>query len=438
MPAHRQVVITGLGVVSPLGNSKQALWEALCSGRSGVVRLDDWFPTAGRVGAPAQFSGSIDDFGPLEPELKKAIRKGLKLMCRECQMGVAAAQLALADAGLRPGTYDPDRCGVVFGADYMLSEQYDLVPAYQACISREEGFDFSRWAHQGMPQLSPLWLLKYLPNMPASHVAIYNDLRGPNNSLTLREASANLAVGEAFRTIVRGHAECMVAGATGSRIHPMRALHAVIQEEVAADGSDPAGACRPFDLHRQGMVLGEGAAAVVLEERCAAIQRGATIYARVAGMGSSHVSARNGVARRSQALTHALAAALREADLAPELLGHVQAHGLATHSCDIEEYGALERVLGRAVQRIPVTAAKSYFGNLGAASGLVELVAGVLALLEGRLFPILNYATPDPACPIAAVRPGTQADPGRSFANLSVTPQGQASCLVVCRDDGGQ
>jgi len=433
VPADRQVVITGLGVVSPLGNSTQALWEALCSGRSGVARMEDWFPAPGKLGAPAQFNGSIEEFGPLAPELKKAIRKGLKLMCRECQMGVAAAQLALADAGLRPGIYEPERCGVVFGADYMLSEQYDLVPAYQACIDAKQGFDFSRWATHGMKQLSPLWLLKYLPNMPASHVAIYNDLRGPNNSLTLREASANLAVGEAFRTIVRGHAECMLAGATGSRLHPMRALHAVIQEEVAADCTEPSTACKPFDLHRQGMVLGEGAAAVVLEERQAALARGATIYARVAGMGSSHVSSRNGVARRRDALAHALSAALREAEVAPERLGHIQAHGLGTQSCDIEESQALHRVLGPAAQRIPVTAAKSYFGNLGAASGLVELIAGVLAMAKGNLFPILNYTTPDPECPIAAVRFGTLADPGHSFATLSVTPQGQASCVIVCR-----
>lgn len=434
MPADRQVVITGLGVVSPLGKSTQALWQGLCSGRSGVVRMPEWFPAPGKLGAPAEFSGSIEDFGPLEPELKKAVRKGLKLMCRECQMGVAAAQLALADAGLRPGTYEAERCGVVFGADYMLSEQCDLVPAYQACIAHEQEFAFSRWATEGMPQLSPLWLLKYLPNMPASHVAIYNDLRGPNNSLTLREASANLAVGEAFRTIVRGHAECMVAGATGSRLHPMRALHAVLQEEVAADGVEPAAACRPFDLHRQGMVLGEGAAAVVLEERSAALARGATIYARVAGLGSAHCAAANRVARRGEALAHALTAALREADLPPDRLGHIQAHGLATRSCDVEESRALAHVLGPAVEHVPVTAAKSYFGNLGAACGLVELVAGVLALVNGALFPILNYATPDPECPIAAVRPGTQADPGHSFANLSVTPQGQASCLVVCRE----
>ncbi len=120
-------------------------------------------------------------------------------------------------------------------------------------------FDFSRWAAEGMPQVTPLWLLKYLPNMPASHVAIYNDLRGPNNSVTLREASANAAVGEAFRTIVRGSADVMVAGATGTRVHPMKMVHSVTQEEVAADGVEPARASRPFDLNRSGMVLGEGA-----------------------------------------------------------------------------------------------------------------------------------------------------------------------------------
>jgi 3-oxoacyl-[acyl-carrier-protein] synthase II len=280
----RRVVITGLGVICPLGNTKEALWQALLAGRSGVTALAG-LPSGPLVaplaGVAADFTGSIDDFGSLEGDLKKSIRKGLKLMCRESQMGVAAAQRALADAQLAQGVYDPERAGVVYGADYMLSDPEEFNAAYAACLAGGRPFEFSRWAGEGLPKMSPLWLLKYLPNMPASHIAIYNDLRGPNNSLTLREAAANLAVGEAYRVIVRGHAEVMIAGATGTRIHPMKALHASQQEELANGEVEPTRASRPFDLDRSGMVLGEGAGAVVIEELEFARGRGATIYAEV-------------------------------------------------------------------------------------------------------------------------------------------------------------
>ncbi len=148
---------------------------------------------------------------------------------------------ALSDAKIAAGSYDPERVGVVFGSDYMLTAPEEFISAMKACVPSERHFEFSRWAGTGMTQLSPLWLLKYLPNMPASHIAIYNDFRGPNNSLTLREAAANLAVGEALRVIQRGHADCMLAGATGTRVHPMKALHAVIQEEIAPNGQAPNG-----------------------------------------------------------------------------------------------------------------------------------------------------------------------------------------------------
>ena len=215
------------------------------------------------AGPGRQFTGEIDDFGPLEKEAKKAIRKGLKVMCRECQMGVAVAQLALADAALKPGAADPDRSGISFGADYMLSVPEEFSEGIVQCLDEQGRFQFSRWGMEGMTKMSPLWLLKYLPNMPASHLAIYNDFRGPNNSLTLREASANAALGEAYQIILRGGADLMLVGATGTRLHPMKMLHAVQQEEVFTGDGDPAAASRPFDRDRRGMVLGEGAGAVV-------------------------------------------------------------------------------------------------------------------------------------------------------------------------------
>lgn len=433
MRSSRRVVITGLGLVSPLGLTGDSLWEGLVGGKSAVAGLSSpavrYLPTSFAAEA-RQFAGSIDDFGPLEGEKKKSIRKALKVMCRESQMGVAAAQRALSAAGWVDGQFDPDRAGVVFGSDYMITEPSDFTAAIGKCLDEGGRFDFSRWAAEGMPQLTPLWLLKYLPNMPASHLAIFNDLRGPSNSLTVREASSNLAIGEAFRTIARGSADLIVAGATGTRIHPLKLVHSLTQEEVAGNGADPARASRPFDLDRHGMVLGEGAGAVVLEELSAAQARGATILAEVVGTASSSVVDSSGVASRRQALVNAMQMTLRDARASTGDVGHLHAHGLSTRSSDAEEAQAICEVFAERAASLPVVAAKSHFGNLGAGSGAVELIASVLALRAGSLFPVLNYDTPDPQCPLA-VATDAATPAGRSFLNLSVTPQGQAAVVMV-------
>ena len=434
----RRVVITGVGVIGPLGNTKEALWEGLSHGRSGVETLapeaDAEIALPVRLGADARgFTGEIDDFGPLEKEQKKAIRKGLKVMCRECQMGVAVAQLALTDASITAAAAGPDRTGILFGADYMLSVPEELLEGIVQCLDERGEFHFSRWGAEGMTKMSPLWLLKYLPNMPASHLAIYNDFRGPNNSITLREASANAAIGEAYQIILRGSADVMLVGATGTRLHPMKMLHAVHQEEVFLGDGNPAAASRPFDLNRGGMVLGEGAGAVVLEELEFAKARGATIYGEVISAATSSATGRL-LAERGQAMVNVLQAVLRGADATPDEVGHLHAHGLSTRTCDIEEARAIQEVFGAGARSspIPVVAAKSHFGNLGAGSGMVELVASLMALKHDHLFPILNYTTPDPECPISAVQ-HCDVHPGDSFINLNVTPQGQASAAMVRR-----
>jgi 3-oxoacyl-[acyl-carrier-protein] synthase II len=430
--SQRRVVITGVGVICPLGSNKEAVAAALGEGRSGVGPLMTIPPGGVPLHAAAesrQFTGEIDDFGPLEKEQKKAIRKGSKMMCRECQMGVAAAQNALADAGLSSAKLDPERTGVSFGTDYMLSPPEEFIEGIAKCLDGERKFEYPRWGGEGLPKMSPLWLLKYLPNMPASHVAIYNDLRGPNNSLTHREAAANIAVGEAAQIILRDGADCMLCGATGTRLHSMKTVHTLQQEEVATGDGDPTRLCRPFDRDRTGMVLGEGAGAIVLEELGHAQARGATIYGEVLASSSS-CAAKGRVAARDRAMATVLAGVLREAALPPAAVGHLHAHGLSTRSCDADEARAILEVFGRD-STVPVTAAKSYFGNLGAGGGIVEMVASLLALGRGELFPTLNYETPDPDCALAVARSGVAA--GDSFINLSVTPQGQASAVLVRR-----
>lgn len=429
----RRVVITGLGVVSPLGNTPEKLWENLSAGISGVRPLTsipvEHLPT--HIGGEAlDFTGSIEDFGPLEKTMSRNIKKNIKVMCREIQMGVAVAQLAITHGGLKLSETNLDRIGCVYGSDYMLTLPQEFTAGVKACLDEKNEFHFDRWAEKGLPAVEPLWLLKYLPNLPASHIAIFNDLHGPNNSVTMREASANLAVGEAFHTITRGHADIIIAGATGTKVHVARTLHVVGQEQMAKDPGDPAKASRPFDLHRTGSVIGEGAGAMILEEAETAKARGATIFGEVLGFGATAVVTRNGHGNTKQAVINVLTLALKSAGLSPSDIGHIHAHGLGSVQMDADEAAGIAAVFSGSAAKVPVVAAKSYFGNLGAASGLVELIASLSALQHGKLFRTLNYETPDPACPIA-VNTSATASAGETALSLNITPQGQASAIIV-------
>lgn len=428
------VVVTGLGVISPLGNTPDELLDALHAGQSGIAAFT-LIPTeafSASHGAEAtKFTGHIDDYGPLEKALQRTIRKGSKVMCREIEMGVASAQLALHHGGFNSEVFDRDRIGVLFGSDYIMSLPEEYSAGIAACI--EDGkFNFAKWGETGLPKVNPLWLLKYLPNMPASHIAIYNDLRGPNNSLTLREASSGAAIAEATSTILRGHADALVVGATGSRVHPLRTLHASMQEKLAADRENCGEMSRPFDSTRDGSVLGEGAASMLCESREHAEARGAQIYGEVIGYGTSAVGESGGPRPIQIAISNALRATLRSAQNAGHgetPIGHIHAHGLSDVDIDRDEAAAIQDVFGDVASQPPVTTAKGHFGNLGAGGGMVEIIAS-LKSLGGDLFPIRNLESLDEGCPINAVTTaGTPA--GDSFISINVTPQGQASAVWI-------
>ncbi|MEZ6092569.1 MAG: beta-ketoacyl-[acyl-carrier-protein] synthase family protein [Pirellulaceae bacterium] len=428
--SSRRVVITGVGLVSPLGNQVDTLWESLRNRKSGVSLLQSPANQALPIpcGAEAKdFTGGIDDFGPLDKALQRSIKKGLKLMCREIEMGVAAAQLALHDSGLSSDVRDPDRTGVLYGSDYIMTLPDEFTEGIRKCQDEEGRFRFERWSEAGLPEVNPLWLLKYLPNMPASHIAIYNDLRGSNKSLTVREASPGAAIGEAVSTISRGIVDAMVVGATGTRINPFRTLHVITQELVARGDADPSTLSRPFDKHRTGVVLGEGAGAMILEDLEFAKARGATILGEVVGFGSSAV----GRAANERYLGLALANAMRAAvgDQAKSV-GHINAHGIGTPDGDAQESQAIIEIFGP--QTPPVVAAKSNFGNLGAGGGMVEAIASLKALEVGTLWPTLNYETPDEDCPISVVT-SHDVPAGNSFLSANVSPQGQATAFHIAR-----
>lgn len=431
--AHRRVVVTGIGVTSPIGCSPASFWTSLIEGHSGVSWLSDpeceqYGPFA--AGEAREFSGRIDAFGELEPGIKKTIRKALKLMNRETQLGVAAAQHALAESCLSKAGLDPERVGVCFGAGNVAIMPHDFQAGIESCSTPESGFTFDRWGSQGIEQVEPLWLLKCLPNMPSCYIAIYNDFRGPNNSITQRDASANLAVAEAAGMIAEGLADAFITGGTGTTILPANRLPALLEQDVASAGDDPTQVCRPFDNRRTGWIIAEGAAAFVLEEFESAVSRGARIYGEIVGAGSSCVVGTNHTPYCDRALENSINVALTDAALNVDEVGHIHAHGLSTQVSDREEFRAIQQIFGERATTIPVVAAKSHMGNAGAGSGALELAASLLTLEHGQLFPVLNYEEPDADCPLAVVGTG-EVPPGDSFLNLSVSPEGQASCLVV-------
>jgi len=424
-----------MGVTSPLGLTLSSLWESLSEGKSGVRAClpEERLPLPYAAFAD-EFKGDIDDFGDLEPQLKKTIRKGLKLMSREIQMCIAATQRALTDADITYGQLDPERVGTSIGSDYILTTTDEFLDAFKACFDDNGQFDFGVWGNKGLAKMTPLWQLKYLSNMASCHIAIYNDFRGVCSSITLREASIGATVGEAVHNIKSGKADVMVVGTTGSRLHPVKMVQAIRTEQVADDDLPPETVSRPFDRERQGMVLGEGSGSLILESEEHAKKRGAKIYGEV--VGGTYLAHVDRILRpgydlafcRRRALAQTLSLLLKRTDVSPKSIGHINAHGLSCSLCDMDEAHAIRDVFGD--RRVPVTAAKSYFGNLGAGSGAVEMIASVLALRENKLFPILNNVMGDPDCPVTPVREfGVAA--GDSFIKLCVSPQAQASAVLI-------
>lgn len=415
-----QVVITGVGVTSPIGIGFESFQRALQTGQSGVRSLG-LFDTPEY---PIRVGAEVVDF-----DAKQYVtpRKSLKVMSRGIQLAFASAQMAAQEASLSTSGISPDRFGVVFGADMIQVEPDELVNAFRCCIA-DNRFDMARWDERAISELYPLWMLKYLPNMPACHVAITLDARGPNNTIVLAEASSLLAIAEGTRVIERGQADVMIVGGTGSRLHPLswafrkNVLHSPRWEH-------PQRISRPFDSHRDGMVYGEGAAALVLESRQHAEARGAKILARIAGFASAFEACTPGEKFDGHAIRTAIKQSLRAADLSPADVGHVNAHGLSTVDHDRTEALAISELLGD----VPVTAPKSFFGNLGAGGGAVELLASVIAVHSGQIPFTLNYETPDPACPVNIVRGAPAEASAPTALVLNQTSMGQSVAMVIDR-----
>jgi 3-oxoacyl-[acyl-carrier-protein] synthase II len=385
--------VTGLGVVSAYGCGLDSFWCALTNGTPAAGRVEpSVFGVA--VGAPVRGFVARDHVDV----------KSLRLMAPAVAFGVAAAELAVKDSGFDPATADPVRFGAFVGSRGHGTDREDLLPAVQLASSSGT-FEITKFASEGLGRVNPMWLLKGLANNVLYFLALKYNAQGMNNNISLGSVGGTIAIGEAFEGIRRGYVDVALTAGYDSMLDLDR-LEMFGNSGLVTAATDPSGAGRPFDRHRDGFVPGEGAAALLLESLDSARARGARIYGEVLGYGAATVPRSKGsLAPSYQGFATALTAALAQAGRQPDAVFTL---GLATQSSDLDETAALKSVFGASASSIAAPALKSMTGNTLAASGSIEAVAALLALRDGVLPPTINLTDPDPACDLDYVA-GTSA-----------------------------
>jgi 3-oxoacyl-[acyl-carrier-protein] synthase II len=426
MPAtSRRTVISGMGILTPIGLDPTAYWRSLAEGRGGVRAISSFDAS----GLPVRIAGELQGF-EAKNVVEKNQRKGLRMMARTIQLAVAAAQCALDHGQVDKSRIDPERFGVEFGAGLIASELPELADAARASSNCQPGqVDLDKWGQQGIASIPPLWMLKYLPNFLACHVSMQHDARGPNNSVTESEVASLLALGEAFRILQRDGADFFLVGGAESKVNPLSMVRQCLFEPLSHDNDHPEKACRPFDRRRTGVVIGEGATVLVFEELAHARRRDARIYAEMVGFGASFDRRLDG-----SGLARAIKVALTEAGIGARDLDHVNAHGLGSQTSDRWEARGLRSAFGDALP--PVFAAKGYIGNLGAAGGLTELAASVLGFVHGLMPMTLNFEEADPECPLPMIAGTPRPVQKPYFLKVGFTQMGQCAALVLKRWTG--
>lgn len=387
----RRVVITGLGIVSPVGSTPEQFFSSLMAGRSGIKPLQSDFADQLSI----RIAASVNDFDPAA-HFSKIQLTGIE---RFSQFALVAAEQAVQDAQLVLDESEYPRAGVYMGS--CMGGAGTLEDGYIEVFKREN------------PRIKPLSVLLSMNNAAASHLSIKYHLQGPNITYSTACSSSAIAIGEAYRQIRHGYADVMLAGGSEAMLtlgamKAWEALRTLAQE----DPNDPGASCKPFSKDRSGLVLGEGAAVLVLENAERAIRRGAKIYAELAGYDctsdSSHITKPD-----SAGQTRTIQNALKDAKLQPQQIGYINAHGTATLAGDIEETRALKQSFGAYARDIPVSSTKSMHGHLMGATGAVEFMAAILALQHQAIPPTINLHQPDPECDLDYV-----ANQGRSGVPL--------------------
>lgn len=411
MPEWRRVVVTGLGVVSPVGTGHETFWANLLAGHSGIARITHFDPEA----YPCQVAAEVHDVDFTAYLDKKENRR----YDRVIKFAVVAAQMAVDHAGLTAGTYDPARAGVLIGSGIGGIGQFE--DNYQVMQKR------------GPMRVSPFTVPMLIPNMSSGIVSLRHNFQGPNTTVSTACATGTHAIGDAFRVIERGDADVCLAGGTESPLTAFAFAGFCAMRAMCTDSNDdPTRASRPFDKTRSGFVMGEGAGIVVLEERAHAEARGATIYAEVTGYGMAsdahHITA---PPPGGAGAVRAIRRALEVAGAAPESVDYINAHGTSTQLNDAAETAAIKTVFGDHAHTLAISSTKSLTGHLLGAAGGVEAIASVLAIHHGVVPPTINYTEPDPECDLDYVPNTAREMPVRRVLSNSFGFGGTNACLLL-------
>jgi 3-oxoacyl-[acyl-carrier-protein] synthase II len=438
-----RVVITGFGAISPLGLTANDTWAGLCAGKCGISKITAFDPTM----FTCQLTGQVPDY-KIQNYVPKIYRKAAKLMCRDIELAVIAANEAIVGSGLITKGIDPEninikpeRFAINLGAGFISCDLVELAPA--AAASNTDGeFDIQKWGKQGIELVTPLWLLKYLPNMLACHISIIHDIQGPSNSITCGEAGAHIAISEAAHVIQRGGSDIALAGGAETKANPMNVTRqSLLKRATTENNHDPVSACRPFDADAKGSVFGEGAGTVIMENLDNAKRRGAKIYAEVAGTGLSNSinnvipSVVEGPAYEhlepdGKGIQIAIEKAIAEAQIEPGQLDLIIPHGTGIPQDDLAEARAIEAVLGKAAAGVPVWPTKSMLSNTGAACGALDVVAAICAMTEGKIPAAKNCDRKVNGCDLNIIKEPVQKEIHYALC-CSYTFGGQTAALVL-------
>jgi 3-oxoacyl-[acyl-carrier-protein] synthase II len=408
MDRSRRVVVTGMGVISPVGTGLSEFWESLIEGKSGIREITRFDAT----GLPSRIAGEVD----FEPELYIDRREARK-MDRFTQMAVACARMAIEDSGIA-GCFKPERAGVIIGTG-------------MAGIETVTG-QYDRFLSLGPNRVSPFFIPMMIPNMAAGQISITFGFKGPISAIVTACASGANAVGKAFRMIQGNYADVMVAGGSEAPIVPLAIAGFCSMKALSTRNDLVSGACRPFDKHRDGFVIGEGAGVLILEELTHALSRNARVYAEIAGYGNAsdayHMTA---PAPEGEGARRTMEAALRDAGVDPGEVDYINAHGSSTPYNDANETQAIKAALGNRAYDIMISSTKSMTGHLLGAAGAVETIATVLTIEHETVPPTINYETPDPECDLDYVPNRARSGKIKVALNNSFGFGGQNACLVL-------
>ena len=374
--AQRRIVVTGLGLVTPLGTGVEKAWKALCAGQSGIDRITKFDPT----GYDARIAGEVKDFDPAQFIEKKDIKK----MDAFIHYAVAAAQMAADDAGLKVSPEEAIKVGVYIGSGI---GGLGSIERYHTVLKEK-----------GPGRVSPFFIPMTIINLASGQVAIRLGAKGPNSCAVTACATGNHCIGDAFRLIQRGDADVMVAGGAEAAITPLGVAGFAASKALSFRNDEPTKASRPFDKDRDGFVLGEGAGVIVVEELEHAKRRGVRIYAELIGYGMNsdayHITAPS---EEGEGAVRCMELALADAGIGKDEVSYINAHGTSTMA-DVVETKAIKQFFGDRAARIPVSSTKSMTGHLLGAAGGIEAVFSILAIHHGLLPPTINLDHPDPEC----------------------------------------